>query len=96
MAWGVEALWATHTELRLGIIDAVHLRHLKAVSPAIYDTKGGWQQALQLLAATGVDTWADLQRITDIWRSGDLMPPWLGSWSRAMGVAPAGGPPRRG
>jgi hypothetical protein len=77
MGWGVEASWATHADLRLGIIDAVHLRHLKAVSPSGYDVDAEWERALQLLAATGAETWADLQKVSATWRADERVAPWL-------------------
>jgi hypothetical protein len=77
MGWGVEAQWAGHDGLRLGILDAVHLRHERPVGRANYDIDAEWTQASELLARSGFSSWQDMQRTLETWRYGESKPPWL-------------------
>ena len=83
MGWGIEAQWAGHRELRLGILDAVNLRHLAPVNKANYHVPGEWTQALKLLESSGYDTWAQMQRTLASWSNRDPLPPWHSSHHNA-------------
>ena len=77
MGWGIEAEWARHQELRLGILDAVHLRHLRPVMKSQYDVSAEGARLPVLLARSGFPTWSSMQRTEATWRSGVARPPWL-------------------
>jgi hypothetical protein len=76
MGWGVEAVWGGNQDLRLGILDAVHLRHLRPVSRNFYGVDSEWAQAMNLLAASGFSSWSEMQRTLDSWNYGQPTPPW--------------------
>lgn len=77
MGWGIEAEWARHHELRLGILDAVHLRHLRPVMKSHYDVSAEHARLAALLAKSGFPTWSSMQRTEATWWSGEVHPPWL-------------------
>ena len=66
MGWGVEATWAARADLRLGIVDAVRMRHLERTA-AGYDASAQRVQEEQELAAHGFAGWTELQRATSQW-----------------------------
>lgn len=61
MGWGVEAEWAAHRDLQLGVIDAIRMRHL-VPSQRSYDTSLEQQDLEARYARLGV-TEADVERM---------------------------------
>lgn len=77
MGWGIEAQWAQHSDLRLGILDAVHLRHLRPVMKSRYNVKAEHDRSTALLARSGFSTWSSMQRTEATWWTGEDHPSWL-------------------
>ncbi len=82
MGWGVEAVWAGHDDLRMGILDAVHLRHVQPVSDLNYDSNAQWTQASRILDASGFASWSEMQKTVATWKYGECTPPWLDGWTQ--------------
>jgi hypothetical protein len=61
MGWGVEAEWAAHDDLRMGLVDAIRMRHL-VPSQKSYDTGSEQQDLEDRYARLGV-TEADVDRM---------------------------------
>jgi hypothetical protein len=74
MGWGLELDWID-LGCRLGIVDAVRIRHLGKVS-ATYDDTALRARMREELAARGLDGWAPLQRTLAVWRPWQRRPPW--------------------
>lgn len=77
MGWGIELDWSRLTErgARLGIVDAVRLRHL--VKPGTgYDAEAALAEMYERWAAHGVTQWSDVQRELAVWTEGARRPPW--------------------
>ena len=79
MGWGVELDWIDLAAegCRLGIVDAVRIRHLGNVG-ATYDDAAIRTRMRVELAARGVDDWGPLQRTVATWRPWRRRPPWDG------------------
>ena len=77
MGWGVELDWIDlrHEGCRLGIVDAVQIRHLGKVG-ATYDDAAVRERMRGELAARGVSDWGPLQRTLATWRPWRRRPPW--------------------
>lgn len=74
MGWGVEVEWAALERtagLRLGIVDAVSIRHLHPLGTA-YAASEEFEAAQARLRAAGMVGWADLQRTHRRLRLGSL------------------------
>ena len=76
MGWGIEFLWAEHKELRLGILDAVHLRHLNPVERSSYDVDAEWAQASLLQSTSKFARFSEIQQTIETWKYGQTGPPW--------------------
>lgn len=76
MGWGVEAIWGGKRELRLGTLDAVHLRHLRPVNRSVYGVDSEWAQAMSLLESSGFSSWSEMQHTLETWNYGQATPPW--------------------
>lgn len=74
MGWGLELEWID-LGCRLGIVDAVRVRHLDKVSRT-YDDAALRARMREELAARGLDDWAPLQRTLAVWRPWRRTPPW--------------------
>lgn len=77
MGWGVEVLWATLTDLSIGVLDAVPMRHLAPVKRGNYDVDAEWKRAQDLLAESPWTTWPDLQKELGRWERLRRTPPWF-------------------
>jgi hypothetical protein len=77
MGWGVELDWIDLAQqgCRLGIVDAVQVRHLAKVG-ATYDDSKLRARVRDDLAARGVDDWGLLQSTLATWRPWQRRPPW--------------------
>lgn len=77
MGWGVEVLWSSHDDLRLGIVDAVTMRHENPVRrTGGYDVDREWNQAMDVLRAHGHEDFSELQRTLATWRPWQRHAPW--------------------
>ncbi len=77
MGWGIELEWTKLVErgCRLGIVDAVRLRH--HVKPGTdYDVATAYTEMQERFAAHGVTSLADVQRELARWRRWRPRPPW--------------------
>lgn len=77
MGWGIELVWSRLTErgCRLGIVDAVRLRH--HVKPGTdYDVATALAEMHERFEAHGVAGWADVQKELARWAPRRLRPPW--------------------
>lgn len=77
MGWGIEYLWSHHDELRLGILDAVSLRHLQPVNGLSYDVGAELDQASNLQKATPFASLKQMQQTVETWKIGQPVAPWL-------------------
>lgn len=79
MGWGLEADWAMFAKqgLRLGIVDAVGMRHLNPVSDA-YDRPTAEFAARRALGDAGFDSFGALQVTLARWRPPRRAPSWVG------------------
>jgi hypothetical protein len=77
MGWGVNLLWSDLQQVgcRLGIIDAVSLRHLAPAARA-YDVGPEAERLRLLMKARGIESIGDVQRTTLSWRAWQGEPPW--------------------
>lgn len=83
MGWGVEAMWAADRSMRIGIIDAVMVRHLRPVAwTGNYDIEAEIQRADQLLARWGWTSWEEVQKELRRWWWWEAAPPWRGGTDR--------------
>jgi hypothetical protein len=78
MGWGVELDWIDLAAegCRLGIVDAVLVRHLGKVG-ATYDDAAIRARMREELAARGVEEWGPLQTTLATWRPWQRRPSWL-------------------
>ena len=78
MGWGLEADWyGLHTRgARLGIVDAVPMRHLTPVATA-YEQGEERERMARRLAAAGLGGLHEIQRTLATWRPWQRTPPWL-------------------
>lgn len=77
MGWGVEVRWASRTDLRMGIVDAVTISHDSPVRRSgAYDIDEQWDQAVDLLHRHGHRDFPDLQATLGTWRPWQRRPPW--------------------
>jgi len=69
MGWGVEVTWwrLRAKGIRLGIVDAVPMRHLAPLSDR-YDTTAEQVRLAAAFRAEGLRDWGDLQRDDEVWR----------------------------
>ena len=78
MGWGLELSW--HDLLgegyRLGIVDALPIRHLGLVGVA-YDEAPERTRLMRIFEERGITHWHDVQRVLGEWRQGEPTPPWL-------------------
>src|SRR5579863_5797108 len=98
MGWGLEAHFAAAANdgrLRLGVVDAVGMRHLKPVS---MNYRRGEAESIgrQALARSGVGSYATLQVETERWPLWKSRPSWIERqrWYESSGH-PARGPAQR-
>ncbi len=82
MGWGVEAVWATYADLRIGVLDAVTIVHESPVTRGGYDIDAEWAQAMTLLHLHGKNDWSELQKELARWRVGEPRPQWVGNGDR--------------
>jgi hypothetical protein len=77
MGWGLEADWyALHRRgARLGIVDAVPMRHLAPVGTA-YPQGAERERMARRLSAAGLAGLAEAQRTLATWRPWQRTPPW--------------------
>jgi hypothetical protein len=77
MGWGLEVTWATLAGdgCRLGIVDAVAMRHLVKPGGA-YDMQFEMRQLTNELEAIGVTHINDIQRVLGTWPRWLSTPPW--------------------
>jgi hypothetical protein len=77
MGWGVNLLWSDlrHDGCRLGIVDAVSLRHLAPAARA-YDATPEAERLRSLMQARGIESMADFQRTLGSWRAWQGECPW--------------------
>lgn len=78
MGWGLEALWSQFTSLgiRMGIVDAVRMRHLGEVA-GDYSRELALDQQRRLEARAGVRDTADLMvELRSVWRPWRRRAPW--------------------
>ena len=77
MGWGLELDWIDLTAegCRLGIVDAVQIRHLAKVG-ATYDDAEIRARMRDELRVRGVSDWAPLQSTLATWRPWKRRPPW--------------------
>ena len=68
MGWGTEALWAVleSAGLRLGVVDAVLIRHLAPMASA-YSREAEYARERAIIEALGVEDLTLLQRDDDRW-----------------------------
>ena len=80
MGWGLELEWHGLLEhgCRLGIVDAVTVKHLGAVGES-YEVERLKEPVEAELAARGVASWAELQTTLGTWRPWHREPPWVAS-----------------
>jgi hypothetical protein len=76
MSWGVEAMWSRHDQLKIGIVDAVTVRHLAPAGSAGYNVAEEWSRANGSLRRAGYSSWSELQRELSRWRYPSPRPPW--------------------
>jgi len=78
MGWGLEARWGLYPRegYRLGIIDAVTIRHLGKVGIA-YDRPEAVAERDAMLAAAGLTSIEELAVTLDRWPRGTAVAPWL-------------------
>jgi hypothetical protein len=78
MGWGLEAGWARLAigGARLGVVDAVGMRHLNPVSGA-YDRSIAEDTAQRALAEAGFDSFAAMQVTLERWRPTSTAPTWV-------------------
>jgi hypothetical protein len=77
MGWGLELAWGDLVErgCRLGIVDAIRVRHLDVVGQA-YDRRREKDVLQQRLRERGIERWADAQRTLETWPLWRSRPPW--------------------
>jgi hypothetical protein len=76
MGWGLEATWGDpRLELRLGIVDAVRIRHVGAVA-VTYDRATEEARGAEALLALGLREWPELQKTSRVWRPWRRGPRW--------------------
>lgn len=77
MGWGLEADWyGLHRRgARLGIVDAVPMRHLSPVATS-YDQTEERERMARRLAAAGLGGLHEIQRTLATWRPWQHSPPW--------------------
>jgi hypothetical protein len=77
MGWGRELEWSDLASdgLRLGIVDAVAVRHLRPAGKS-YDWKQQHERMAALLADRGYTRLQDAQRTLATWRPWTSRPPW--------------------
>ncbi len=80
MGWGLEARWGAYPRegYRLGIVDAVTIRHLGRVGVA-YDRPEAVAERDAMLAAAGLTSIEELAVTLDRWPRGTGIAPWLGT-----------------
>jgi hypothetical protein len=77
MGWGVDLLWRdlAREGCRLGIVDAVGIRHL-APAGSGYDVQPERKRMRAQLRARGLRDPAEAQRVVDVWRPWQRSAPW--------------------
>lgn len=76
MGWGIEALWGSRPSLRLGVLDAIAMRHLQPVVAAgNYDIGAEGERAARFLAAAGFAAPEDQRVEVGRW-FWNRRPPW--------------------
>jgi hypothetical protein len=77
MGWGLEAHFATAADasLRLGIVDAVGMRHLSPVADS-YDRETSDETGRKALDQAGFAYYADMQVVVATWPFWRRRPPW--------------------
>jgi hypothetical protein len=80
MGWGLELDWydLERAGARLGIVDAVSIRHLQPVG-AGYAKGEQLERLLTLLDQRSLGSLADIQRTVSVWRPWQVAPPWTSS-----------------
>ena len=78
MGWGLELEWRALLDdgCLFGIVDAVTVRHEGAIGSE-YDAQLYSRSVKAELAASGVQGWAELQRILATWRPWQRVAPWV-------------------
>ena len=77
MGFGVETLWATYRDLRIGFLDAVLMCHLDPVRwTGKYDVRAECERAEKLLHHYGWVDWEEIQKEIGRWPSWRSAPPW--------------------
>jgi len=78
MGWGLELDWfdLERDGARLGIVDAVGVRHLSPVG-ADYAKQAEWHRLRGLLADRGLTTVHEIQTTRGVWRPWRSGPPWV-------------------
>jgi hypothetical protein len=79
MGWGIEARWAADSSLRIGIVNAVMIRHLQPVAwDGNYDIHAEIDRAQELLGRSSWSNWEEMQKDLGRWWWWEAVPPWLG------------------
>lgn len=80
MGWGLELEWYSLylQGCRLGIVDAVRVKHLGTPGGA-YDFRQSAHRVHEELAEHGFDGWQAVQRTVGVWRRWRRTPPWIAS-----------------
>ncbi len=91
MGWGIEARWAADRSLRIGIVNAVMVRHLRPVAwEGNYDIEAEINQANELLAGSAWSSWEEVQANLGRWWWWQAVPPWVKARSPRLPGAPPG------
>lgn len=77
MGWGLELEWfdMMASGARLGIVDAVALRHLRPVGKA-YPKQIEGDRLRELVRGRGLESFRDIQHTLQTWRAWQARPPW--------------------
>lgn len=77
MGWGIEATWAADRSLRIGIVDAVMVRHLQPVAwDGNYDIHAEIDRARELMDRSSWSNWEEMQKDLGRWWWWEAAPPW--------------------
>lgn len=78
MGWGIEARWAADRSLRIGILNAVMIRHLHPVAwDGNYDITAEIGRANELMVRSSWSSWEEMQKDLGRWWWWEAVPPWL-------------------
>lgn len=78
MGWGLELRWFDEQRAgaRLGVVDAVPMRHLGVVGVS-YDSAEARDSLAARFESADASSWADVQQVVATWRPWSRRPPWL-------------------